>query len=273
MLASSLLIVDLAHGTLLSFGVPGTSIRSDVAFSLHRQVIAAESTTVVIPATVMPRRPQGDGGHTGLYSSLRTLQPATRLAHRNAAPPGQRAQPGLFTLDGLACSVLRVRAERATLMEIWTYDEAGGWIGWARAALGLDAIVSAASPTDQMLVVQRSPADEDEVCAVIGLARRLCNGTLTVTAGHEHPSTRWRDSVRQAGADRAVLVSDGARVPLDDATEVGDQLCPELLVDPGPTRLSVRERYRDRMVLARHHFDRWCLAGKELCPHWRETPG
>jgi len=161
-------------------------------------------------------------------------------------------------------------------MEMWTCDGQGKWKRWSHAGLGLEAVACAGPAVAQVLVVESDPDEDEQILAAIRLTRRLASPAVTVVAGSEHPSADWRESVRRAGADRALLVplatKRGRRMsgPLEGAQELGDGICPELhaLHDPR-CALSVCGRHSDRMVLARHHFVRWCLAGKETCPHWQ----
>jgi hypothetical protein len=61
--------------------------------------------------------------------------------------------------------------------------------------------------------------------------------------------------------------------PLDHVVELGGGICPELHAKhEQEVTLSVCGRHKDRMVLARHHFDCFCLAKKEDCPHWQGGP-
>jgi hypothetical protein len=130
-----------------------------------------------------------------------------------------------------------------------------------------------------LLVVGTGREDDEQLFAAIRLSRRLATGPLEVVAGSVHPSAKWRDSVLEAGADLALLVRQPKdcrlcrRPPLDDVVELGAGICPELHAKrEQKVTLSVCGRHKDRMVLARHHFDRWCLARKEDCPHWKGEP-
>jgi hypothetical protein len=160
-------------------------------------------------------------------------------------------------------------------MEMWTRNEAGEWRRWPHVAPGLDAVASAIPRVDRVLVVGRTPVEDDRAVAAIRLSRRLAGGSLTVIAGQERPTRAWREAVCAAGADSALVVARRDEYegrpdpPLDDAREVGADVCPELhVVHERGVTLSVCGRHRDSMVLARHHLDRWCLAAHDQCPHW-----
>lgn len=160
-------------------------------------------------------------------------------------------------------------------METWTQDREGDWKRWSNPALGLDALAGAPPRVRAILVVGLGPPDDEQLVATIRLARRLAGGPLEVIAGSVHPTALWRESVRRAGADRAFLVSPPSawcpgKPPFGDAVELGDGVCPALHAgDDRKVAWSVCGRHNDRMVLARHHFDRWCLAANEECPHWQ----
>jgi len=165
-------------------------------------------------------------------------------------------------------------------MEMWTHSEEGKWRRWSHTGPGLDAVAGASPRIDQVLVIGSDPADDEQLLAAIRLTRRLAGGPVTLIAGSEHPSACWCDSVRNAGADRTLLVSRpkercwNKQPPLEDGAEIGPGICPALHVHhEHDVTLSVCGRCQDRMVLVRHHFDRWCLAAKEECPHWRGGPG
>jgi len=161
-------------------------------------------------------------------------------------------------------------------MEMWTSGKDGTWKRWSHAGLGLDAVASASPPVVRVLVIGNGPEQDAELLAIVRLTRRLAGGPVTVLAATGHPSARWRESVCQAGADRALLVPGPTerawqkKDPLDGAIEIGGTVCPELHARHEEQHaLSVCGRHENRMVLAAHHFVRWCLAAKEECPHWR----
>lgn len=161
-------------------------------------------------------------------------------------------------------------------METWTRTENGGWKSWKHPGLGLDALTRSAKPVATLLVVAGEPEDDEQLLAAVRLARRLATGRLEIVAGSVHPTARWLEAVQVAGADRALLVARPERhrlwgsPQLDDAVELGTHICPELhATQEQGTALSVCGTHRDRMVLAWHHFERWCLRNKEDCPHWR----
>lgn len=165
-------------------------------------------------------------------------------------------------------------------METWTRNEEGTWRRWSHPGLGLDVLANASPRVVSFIVVGLGLDDDEQLFAVVRLACRLATGPLEVVAGIVHPSALWLESVRQAGADRAFLVPPPKncrrleKPPLDDVVELSDGICPELHVKHGEdVSLSVCGRHKDRMVLARQHFDRWCFGKKEQCPHWHGEPG
>jgi len=164
-------------------------------------------------------------------------------------------------------------------METWTRNEEGRWKRWSHPGLGLDALANSSPRVVSLLVVGIGPEDDEQLLAAVRLARRLATGPLEVVAGNVHPSARWLEAVREAGADLTLLVPQPKhcrlckKPPLDDVVELGCNICPELHAKhEQKTTLSVCGRHKDRMVLARHHFDRWCLTSKEDCPHWQGEP-
>lgn len=160
-------------------------------------------------------------------------------------------------------------------METWTKDAGGeNWRHWSHPVLGLDAVAGAFPRIVAILVVGFGPSDQKQLFASIRLARRLAAGPLEVVAGSVHPTLSWVESVLQAGAGLALLVSEPERgrlsrkPPLGDVVELGSAICPELRAKHElDVTLSVCGRHNDRMVLAQHHFKRWCLAAKDECPH------
>jgi|GEM_PF-1608538 len=165
-------------------------------------------------------------------------------------------------------------------METWTKDTSGdGWRHWTHPVLGLDAVTGARPRVTEILVVGLGASDHEQLIASIRLARRLATGPLEVVAAGAHPTQSWFESVQKAGADLALVVSWpepgrwSQEPPLRDVAELGGAICPELHArHEQDVTLSVCGRHRDRMVLVRHHFDRWCLANKEDCPHWQGEP-
>lgn len=119
-------------------------------------------------------------------------------------------------------------------METWTRNEEGSWRRWSHPGLGLDAIVNASPCVVSLVVVGIGPEDDEQFFAAIRLARRLATTRLEVVAGSVHPSARWLESVRQAGADLVLLVPQPGhcrwhkKPPLDDVVELGGDVCPEL---------------------------------------------
>lgn len=166
-------------------------------------------------------------------------------------------------------------------METWTRDEHGAWRRWSHPGLALEALANPAAPRMvSLLVVGTGPDDDEQLFAAVRLARRLATGPLQVVAATAHPSAPWRESVRAAGADLALLVSrpktgrSSKEPPLEHVVELGGGTCPALHAKrEREITLSVCGRHADRLVLARHHVERWCLAKQQDCPHWGRARG
>jgi hypothetical protein len=161
-------------------------------------------------------------------------------------------------------------------MDTWTQDEDGAWKSWGHADLALDALADDQARIPRVLFVETDLSDDGRVLAMVRLARRLTDGTVSVMAAHSHPTRAWIASILGAGAEQALFLpkpNGGPRptVPLVGAESLDDAICPALhaRLDERVT-LSVCGRHHDRMVLARCHFDRWCLRAKHACPYWRE---
>lgn len=155
-------------------------------------------------------------------------------------------------------------------MEIWTrQSKQPGWTPWPDIPQGLAAI--AAEPMDrQVLLVTTAPdIDQAALVAVLRLIQAL--GRCEVTVASPHPSTDWAASLEPLGVDHLWVVDQG---PMDrgtrlrNPTEVRGNICSHLHARSyGATTLSVCGRHHDRLVLARHHLETWCLSGGDGCPH------
>lgn len=161
-------------------------------------------------------------------------------------------------------------------MEMWTQSTDGRWKRWGHPGAGLDAIASSASGPAVVVVIATGPADDEQLVATIRLTRHVTTGPVRVIAASEHPSPDWVESVRRAGADLTLFAPRPDRSlfrcgpALQDTIELGGGICPALhACTQDEATLSVCGRRNDKMVLARHHFERWCFAAKEDCPHWQ----
>lgn len=159
-------------------------------------------------------------------------------------------------------------------MELWTHDELARWRRWTDAVRGLDAVTSSPPSAVRLVVLARGPDEDEAVFAATRLARRLTTEPLEIIAGTPSPTLVWLESAIEAGVDQAALFAwdqgGHQEPPLQGAAELSHLICPALHARREQSAtLSVCGRHHDRMVLARHHFDRWCLATKEECPHWR----
>ncbi|MBN1945743.1 MAG: hypothetical protein JW797_08695 [Bradymonadales bacterium] len=165
-------------------------------------------------------------------------------------------------------------------MEIWTQYEPARWRRWADTGQVIESFDSW-PPSTVLLVATREPDETERVCGTLRLFRHLANGRMRMMVGSGHPSAAWCASVLAAGADQVLLVprswergrqderNPEEKPPLQQAIELDADICPALHVRrDGDVILSVCGRHADRMVLARHHLERWCLAAKDRCPHW-----
>jgi hypothetical protein len=83
------------------------------------------------------------------------------------------------------------------------------------------------------------------------------------------------ESLRKSSADQIWAVEPhgfGRSHRIERVSEVGGNICPYLHAKTeGKITVSVCGGQKDRLILARHHLDRWCLAGEEDCPHRRRV--
>lgn len=155
-------------------------------------------------------------------------------------------------------------------MEIWTRQaDQLGWAPWPDVPQGLAAVVAEPEVRQILLVTTAPDADHAAVVAVLRLIQAL--GGREVTVASPHPSTDWATSLEPLGVDHLWVVDQGSvdrATRLRNPTEVRGDICPHLHArSSGATTLSVCGRHQDRLVLARHHLESWCLNGGDDCPH------
>lgn len=159
-------------------------------------------------------------------------------------------------------------------MEIWTRQrEQIGWTPWPELIPGLSSLID--EPDAQILLHTEAPDMERELLIeTLRLIHRLAPKTMSVIVASPYPSADLRKSLVPHKVDQFwVMEPHGAfgTATIGNVMEVADSLCPALhtLIEK-QTTLSVCGCHHDRMVLAKHHLERWCLKGKERCPHWLE---
>ena len=156
-------------------------------------------------------------------------------------------------------------------MEIWTRQrEQLGWTPWPDVPRGLASLLDVSGA--QVLLLTEAPAAEhDIIVAALRLVHALAKDGGNVVIASPHPSADWVESLKLFGVDQVWVVERrGARrsPALENVSELGKGICPHLHTNTdGGITLSVCGCHRDRMVLARHHLDRWCLLDKRDCPH------
>ena len=155
-------------------------------------------------------------------------------------------------------------------MEIWTRQpDQLGWTPWPDIPQGLAAIAAKPDARHILLVTTAPGPDHATLIAVLQLIQGL--GGCDVTVASPHPSTDWAESLEPLGVELLWVVGQG---PMDRATrlrnptEVRGGICPHLHAkSSSATTLSVCGCHHDRLVLARHHLEAWCLNGGDNCPH------
>jgi len=160
-------------------------------------------------------------------------------------------------------------------MEFWTRpDGRTGWKQWPDEVQGLAALLE--GKRVGVLLVSDRPDDElKSLTAVVRLLRRLCGGSVSITAASPCPSRAWIESLKESGIDH-VWVIDRPRPPGEtrlrkpELVESPAWVCPALHARTSRgTAASVCGEHCDRMLLSREHLDHWCLGNHAACPHRR----
>ena len=161
-------------------------------------------------------------------------------------------------------------------MEFWTRDDnQGWWKEWPDALQGLASL--SASHVEVLLLSLKPDAELSALIATVRLVRKLVGRAVTIIIASPHPSDEWLRPLKEYGIDHVWLVQrPGAEAQrrgiFARLLEIDNGICPALHSrTSNGTTLSVCGCHSDRMVLARHHFDRWCLRSHRQCPHWREV--
>lgn len=159
-------------------------------------------------------------------------------------------------------------------MELWTSQrEHLGWTPWSDVSRGLASLLDA--PNAQVLLLTEAPeAEHDLLVAALRLVHALAANGAEVVVASPHPSADLIESLAPCGVDQVWVVerrNAQQASTLVNISALGQGVCSELhaKTEDGTT-ISVCGCRRDRMVLARHHLNRWCLGNKESCPHWLE---
>lgn len=160
-------------------------------------------------------------------------------------------------------------------MEFWTSTrEQFGWRQWPDVVQGLLGFCES-SHGSVLLVSDRPDEEIESLLATVGLVRQLAGKDVSIVVASPHPSEEWLGPLKECGIDHVWVIDRSTRPKADrldgpGKLEAPRAICPALHVRTGERlTLSVCGRHGDRMVLARHHLERWCLGRNEDCPHWR----
>lgn len=158
-------------------------------------------------------------------------------------------------------------------MELWMRNGNGSsWEHWRDVLVGIEQAARAA-PRAVVFATTGDPAEEPALLSALRLVRRLAASVPDVVVMSAHPSKAAFEKVAEEGSAQMYLLSsakfgDGPPVRVE-RDRVSSAVCPALHVCPeGGRVLSVCGRWYDKMVLARHHLNRWCLDRHDSCPHW-----
>lgn len=165
---------------------------------------------------------------------------------------------------------------RGSEMEMWTRNNSQ--VDWHECRDIMSGIAGLQSAGEvEILFVSECPLHElEQLLNEINIVRRIFGKSATVIVASPHPSRRWISSVKNADIDQIWEVSahhEKYRKNLPDHTEqFANTACPALHIrEEGGSTLSVCGCHHDRMILAHHHLQRWCLKNKDECPHWKEN--
>jgi len=156
-------------------------------------------------------------------------------------------------------------------MEIWTRQrDQLGWTPWPDVPRGLASLLDA--PDEQVLLLSEAPdVERDLLVAAIRVVRALARNGGHVVVASSHPFAGLLDELTPPGVDQLWVVERHEakrKATIENVSEIGGGICPNLHTKTeNGTTLSVCGRRHDRMVLARHHLDRWCLMNPGGCPH------
>ena len=145
------------------------------------------------------------------------------------------------------------------------------WQGPADPITGLAAVNDEVS--DLVLHVEWPILQAARLAGAVRLTRRLGGDRIRIGIATPHPAGEWLAEAFRAGADDLVICPGApaqvllAFLPAARRCRLED-CCPHLhqrIRHNLP--MCVCGRHRDRMVLAGHHLDRWCVGDVASCPH------
>jgi len=160
-------------------------------------------------------------------------------------------------------------------MEIWTRQrEQMGWTPWPDMPRGLASLLDVHGA--QVLLLTDAPETEhDALVAALKLVHALARDDCNVVVASPHPSAGLIESLASCDVDQVWVVNgrhSRRTAPLENVLGLDHDVCPYLHTSTEDgTTLSVCGSHHDRMVLARHHLDRWCLKNDGNCPHRRHN--
>lgn len=184
---------------------------------------------------------------------------------------------GKLWLARFVLLVFSGRARPGVSMDIWTrqHDQLD-WTPWPDVPRGLAKLLD--TPDAQVLLLTEAPdIEHDLLIAAVRLVHALVANGGSIVVASPHPSVDLIDSLRPVGVDHVWVVERpgfGRKASIQNVSEISATVCPHLHSKTGGgTTLTVCGRHHDRMVLARHHLDRWCLRYNGECPHRRRGDG
>lgn len=160
-------------------------------------------------------------------------------------------------------------------MEFWTRNpKQPFWRQWTDAIQCLCGLGDTENGS-LLLITDRPKCELGCLVATAGMVKKLAGDAISITVASPYPTWEWITRLKDCGIDHfwTVQRTNGLkrrRIDVSRGLETGPSLCPALHVQvDGQITLSVCGRHCDRMVLARHHLERWCLSHHTECPHWQ----
>ena len=148
------------------------------------------------------------------------------------------------------------------------------WKQWSEPLQAIEGIIGICNG-HVLLFTEYPTAEHEIVLAAVRLIRRVGGSEVSIIIGSPYPSERWIGPLKETGVDHVWFLDiheqkKGQRlVDPGDRIEIEENLCPALHTRHSEkATLSVCGRRGDRMIIARHHFTRWCLANHTECPFW-----
>lgn len=164
-------------------------------------------------------------------------------------------------------------------MKIWIkYNNEDAWKEWFDVLTGI-ASIRPYEQVDVLFVIGRPLHEMETLLSGIAIVRRICGTAVSVLAICPCPSLQWISQLKSVGVDSVLgewaVSSRGqriVRVSCQDEVRLTEDACPALhTIENEKEAHSVCGRHNDRMVLAHHHLEKWCLENKDECPHWNEN--